>query len=217
MRAHSLLIVLLVVGIILPVQAQPERCTTADGDACQIEIHVDFPAWTIQHPVVLGTVMDYFTEQVETYSNSLSVNGFEIERGLFFDMRYREFWHSDTMVSLLFTDVYDLGGLYPLSHIRAFTFDLETEQQIQFEDLFDYGAIPYDELMSYFGEELAFIIEGGSRDPDLYRNFVLTETNLILYFPEGRIGAINAGIMEYVIPLEDLPILLEFDQEAPAS
>lgn len=214
-----LLGIVLFAGLVLSTAAQTTDCISGIGGdydapaaSCleqgQVDISIAYPAWILDHPYILEDVKMHINQQRADFINAGLF--YRPARNPFLEITYREFHHQD-IVTLEFYTLADYGGLYPISSVQTFTYDQNTEARLTFADLFvDYdGAFaiiaPQVEeavCFSCYGSEDAVV--GAAYQDKTYKNFILTETELIVVFPPERIGAMNAGTLSVVLSLADL-------------
>lgn len=180
-----------------------------------ITLDLRYPDWLTAYPTLLEAVQDYLSASRSNFLLYLSDDyaTFPQDRPLFLEITYEEIVHSENIVSLIFTEFYDIGGLYPLDEIHTFTFDLENEQELAIADVLvfdsDITGILTPFIADQFGEEfLTEIIDDGLPRPYAFSNFVLTEDALILLYPPARSGPTHAGMWRVEIPLTEVSAVL---------
>lgn len=175
-----------------------------------LEIDIQYPAWILDYRFIIEIVQPHISAVRAGYVNS-GLNFFS-ERSLFFEIKYREHWHSDHIVTVVFYTIADYGGLYPISSVKTFTFDLASNKHLTFADLFVEDSDPLEITAPRTSEEACFSCflssENAEEDIANYENFILTESELIFIFPPVRMGAMNAGIIEVVFSLDNLEDIL---------
>lgn len=232
MRPISLLALLFYIIFALQpalLHAQDEPCprnthyddTTSDCiHASTITLDLRFPDWLTAYPTLLEAVQDYLSASRSNFLLYLADDyaTFPQDRPLFLEITYEEITHSENIVSLIFTEFYDIGGLYPLDEIHTFTFDLENERVLTITDLFmedsDFTALLIPHLIADIGtDDISYFVGDDFTvddldDEDAYPNFALTEDALILLYPSFRSGPIHAGMARIEITLSELAEVL---------
>ncbi len=184
--------------------------------ASTITLGLRYPDWLTDHPTPLDAVQGYLTASRSNFLLYLTDDyaTFPQDRPLFLEITYEETAFSENIVSLIFTEFYDIGGLYPLDAIHTFTFDLENEQELNIDDIFVFDSDITAILMPFIADQLGedflpeIINNDGLPGPNAFSNFVLTEDSLIMLYPPARSGPTHAGMMRVEIPLTELAEVL---------
>lgn len=138
------------------------------------------------------------------------------------EIGYETFYHSPSVVSVLFNIYTYTGGAHPNTYFKTFTFDLESEVMYTLTGLFQMDMHPNEILAPIVRAELQetladfpdFIEMGTEPYPegypqvDNYANWVLTEDSLVIYFPPYQVAPYVAGPQQVSIPLVDLKDVL---------
>lgn len=219
-RVHWILPILLITAHLVSAQDYIPCIETMGGEYDEesqnciehgtIEINIEYPAWILDYPFIVETIEPYIDESRADFLNS-GLNFFQ-ERTLTLDIYYVEHHYSEEIVTLEFRSLTDYGGLYPISALQTFTFDLASEQHLTFDDLFLSDSDPLAIIAPRTSEEACFSCfladENAAQNTANYENFILTETELIFLFPPVRMGAMNAGIMSVVFSLDEFDGML---------
>jgi hypothetical protein len=183
-----------------------------------LQITVRVPAWLADYPDAM-TIVDAFLAAVRRdYLLTMAEEPYRyLGRALVLEVDYQAVWHSDTVVSLLFTRYADYGWLYPDDSLHSFTFDLEADRLLTISDLLREDVTPGDAfgpiLTAHFtpDELTGLYITDRLDDPAIYETFTLGPDALTLIYPTGRQGPIHAGTLSVTIPLDDLQHILNPD------
>ncbi|MEQ8676143.1 MAG: DUF3298 domain-containing protein [Aggregatilineales bacterium] len=204
-----------------------ERIAThdAEANACvqtnTITLDLHYPDWLTAYPTLLDSVQDYLSASRSNFLLYMTDEyaTFPQDRPLFLEITYEQTAFSENIVSLIFIEFYDIGGLYPLDEIHTFTFDLEHERVLTITDLFtadsDFTALLIPHLIADIGaDDISYFVGDNFTVDDLddvnaYANFAVTEDALILLYPSFRSGPIHAGMMRVEIPLSELAGILD--------
>lgn len=234
-RTHSRRLILVVgcllaLTMVLPAAAQDEALQTAceaiwgdwNAETQKCESHttytidIEYPIEYAGYDVVTSAVNQMIdTQRTEVLNlRPLVDSPLDPTFGYGMGLSYESFSHSDTIVSLLYTNYINSGGAHPNTYFRSFTFDLDAGTKLFFEDVFPdadaalavIAPVAQAALSEKFGDSAdADWIEDGA-GPELinYRNFVLTEDSIIFYFEPYQVAAYVFGTSEVEIPLTDL-------------
>ena len=109
----------------------------------------------------------------------------------------------------------DLGGPQPSTWFQSFNYDLTTRKPITFETLFAPNSKPLDAIFPVIQRDLelqtgvpALMISSGSGlDPAHYRNFAITNDDVIFYFAPGELLPLSAGATSVKVPRTVIPPL----------
>lgn len=135
------------------------------------------------------------------------------------DLTYQSFDHAPGVRSIVFTNVWDLGGAHPNDEITTFTFDLKNNKPMTLADLFCEGINPLIALpplaRPYVEHAVGQEIEIAQYEPgqqynyaDDYRAWYLDGPDLVLVMPAARSGPAHAGQWQPHIPLAQLHSVL---------
>jgi hypothetical protein len=98
---------------------------------------------------------------------------------------------------------------------KCFTYDLNQNRPVTFENLFAPGTNPMDAIYPAVAADLERqqyarrfkYAPGVGRNPDHYQNFAITDDAVIFYFCEGEIMTKEAGTLHATVPRAALPPL----------
>ncbi|OBC01980.1 hypothetical protein A5784_16360 [Mycobacterium sp. 852013-50091_SCH5140682] len=135
------------------------------------------------------------------------------------ELTYRSFEHTPDARSIVFTNVWDLGGAHPNDEITTFTFDLQNNKLLTLTDLFCDGIDPLAALpplaRPYVEATVGQDINITQDEPgqkynyaDDYRAWYLDGPDLVLVMPAARSGPAHAGQWQPHIPLTQLHSIL---------
>jgi hypothetical protein len=180
-----------------------------------------------QSPFAGSVMLNYINEERKQFWTNATVGGtpeFFGSGPWTLDMSYETFYHSPSVVSVLFDMYTYTGGAHPNTYFKTFTFDLENESLYTLEGLFQEGVdaretlapIARVQLQQTLADFPDFIDTGTEPHPDTttypgldnYANWVLTEDALVLYFPPYQVAPYVAGPQTVSIPLVDLQNVL---------
>jgi len=109
---------------------------------------------------------------------------------------------------------YSISAVHGLTHIYGFNYDLNNKRIIELKDLFKPNTDYLKEISDYSIENLhrhlnlkndAWIKKGASANEENFRDFGITENNLIIYFSDYQIASHEEGPQSVKIPFEKLP------------
>jgi hypothetical protein len=189
-----------------------------EGSSEQPRIQMNYPILIVQRsPLIESTVDAYITESRADFMQQFEEASRAEGEIWSYELRPAVYPHSDTVLSIHYTEVVDTGEDNPRIAFRSFTFDLAANQLLNFEDLFVEGSDPLavitplarDAIMvERFGMSTSGEVDPGTDDLNDFRNFALTDTYLILFFEPGQVALAYAGAIEVQIPLSDLEGIL---------
>ncbi len=205
-------------------QIQDEDCVFEQ--AISFNINIVYPTEIANYDFARMAVEEYFSEKRSEFwqfANEMDFTfGFLNPWSL--DIGYEVFRHSDSIMSLQFSESVYTGGAHPNLLFKTFTLNLETQQVLGIEDIFQpesspltilYPLVQSDleaQMQEMFGGDVEiasdWIADGTGEDPYNYRNFVLTEESLIFYFEPYQVAAYAAGPFTVEIPLVNLQDIL---------
>ena len=122
---------------------------------------------------------------------------------------HQKYQHSASVQSLVFHELVNVtSSARPTDEFLTMTFDLAEHRQLKLADLFKAGTniqtaiTPL--LLRYApkGGGLDQLSIGGGYNDGTYTAFALTPTELVVYLPRSRAGAVQAGAFTTRIPLE---------------
>ncbi|ADG96754.1 hypothetical protein Srot_0267 [Segniliparus rotundus DSM 44985] len=119
---------------------------------------------------------------------------------------HHDYRHSASVQSLVFHETVSVSAAaHPNDECLTLTFDLAEHRQLRISDLFKAGTnIPAtitplvlrDAKQGTLGQ-----LSIGTYNDGSYSAFALTPTDLVVYLPAERVGAVNAGAFSATIPL----------------
>lgn len=208
-------------------QIQDEDCVFEQ--AISFDINIVYPTEIANYDFARTAVEEYFNEKRSEFwqfANEMDFTfGFLNPWSL--NIGYEVFHHSESIMSLQFSESVYTGGAHPNLLFKTFTFNLETQQVLGIEDIFQpelspltilYPLVQSDleaQMQEMFGDDIEvgidWIADGTGEDPYNYRNFVLTEESLIFYFEPYQVAAYAAGSFTVEIPLANIQnVLIDF-------
>lgn len=107
------------------------------------------------------------------------------------------------------------AGLSARNVLKSFTYDLNQDRPVTFENLFAPGTNPIDKIYPAVATDLARqqyarkfqLSPKVGRDPAHYRNFAVTDDAVIFFFDAGEFFTVEAGDARTEIPRALLPPL----------
>jgi hypothetical protein len=209
--------------------AQEDRCFDkggvwdAEAERCLIrssfELEIAYPTELADYDIVTETLDAFVADQKEQFAQMLSFGVESLPASYApwtLSMDYATYAYSDTIMTVVYTISQYAGGAHPNTYYQTFTFDLAENRLLTLEDLFT--EAPYavltplvaQNLMEQMGEwaDVAWIENGTGDNPENYRNFALTEDELIFFIPPYQVAAYAAGSFEVRIPLSELSDIL---------
>lgn len=119
--------------------------------------------------------------------------------------------HSDTIVSVIFTNSTYGGGPREWVEFDTFTFDLASEQVLTLNDIFLEDVDPYTTLAPLARAALEkrvgpmeAIVSGTVPIPDNYTAWALTPTDIMFFYRRGQVAHGAYGSQIVSVPLADL-------------
>ena len=192
-------------------------CTAHGTNAHNIDVKItarypdDLLADPAAEPVLKEFVRAFFT-RFEHLDDLFVRDGFA-------DLKYQTFTHGPDIRSVVFTNLWDLGGAHPNDEMTTFTVDLRRGKVLALADLFCVGVDPLIELpplaRPYVEKAIGpkFDIaqfEPGSKNSfaDDYQAWYLDGDDLVLVMPSARSGPATAGLWQPHVPLSQLHSIL---------
>ncbi len=124
------------------------------------------------------------------------------------EITYAVAFAENGMVSLIVDGEAFTGGVHGELMRKSKTFDIETEREITFVDLFCDDQFP-TRINSYIEQLME---ENPNKYADLWKRplvgteqeFYLTDTGVVIYFPPYALSYYSRGFVEFEIPYEEL-------------
>jgi hypothetical protein len=123
-------------------------------------------------------------------------------------------WTSATTRSVSFEIYENLGGAHPNTWYRTFNYDTGDGRAIDFGDLFAPGAEPLKAIFPIVQKKLEAetgiptpVSDDAGLDPSHYRNFAITQKDLVFFFDRGELMAGAAGAHTVYVPRNAIPPL----------
>ncbi len=123
-------------------------------------------------------------------------------------------WASDTTRSVSFEVYENLGGAHPSTWYRTFNYDVPGARAITFGDLFAPGVNPMGAIFGVVQKTLEAetgiptpVSDDAGLDPSHYRNFAITQKDLVFFFDRGELMAGAAGAHTVYVPRDAIPPL----------
>ena len=141
-----------------------------------------------------------------------------ISAGSFLENSYEVVSPPGNLISLKFEFyTYADGAAHPYSYTLTYTYNLQTGQEIAFEQLFLPGSNYLELIASYCKNELsareigfdATFITGADPTPENYHNWNITPTGLLISFDPYQVAAYAAGPQTVTIPYAELSGLID--------
>ncbi len=192
-------------------------CTSTGTNAHHIDVKLSakYPGDLLDNPTAGPPLKDFLQDFFTKFrhpDDGLIRNGRA-------DLTYQTFEHAPGMRSVVFTNVWDLGGAHPNDEITTFTFDLQRNKPVALADLFCDGVDPLTALPQlarpYVERIVGQDIDITQFDPgekysyaDDYRAWYLDGPDLVLVMPAARSGPAHAGQWQPHIPLSQLHSIL---------
>lgn len=163
-------------------------------------------------------LIDYLSEEVDEAGKELVEEGSAAKAGLFISQE--NFTSLEDVKSTILTVSLNTGGAHPNTFFHTWTYREETGEILNFRSLFQeehnplwtiYPAVK-ESLMTQLGEFAnEEMIDSGTGELDFenYRNFVLDEEKLVLFFDPYQVAAYAAGPQKVEIPFEDLQVIFK--------
>jgi hypothetical protein len=196
-----------------------------EGNETQPTIRIHYPIELLQSELMESTIDTYLTE----YRGNFMANYEEFYQpdfgAWFLEIVYDIYLHSPTVASVRFNQSEYTGGAHPNQSYTSFTFDTAANTVLAFEDLFAEGVDPLASIMPIARERLLeklaelgmdadtanMFIPNGTDELTDYRNFALTDTDLLLFFDSDQVGPHAIGPQEIAIPISELEGILHDD------
>jgi len=116
--------------------------------------------------------------------------------------------------SVVLTLFQDTGGAHPTTWYRSFTYDLNAERQLSFEDLFAPEAEPLHAIFPLVRRSLesqtglaGAVSTSAGLDPSHYQNFAITDDAVIFFFGRAELLPSYAGATSVSVPRTAIPAL----------
>lgn len=97
-------------------------------------------------------------------------------------------------------------GVHPVSSMKAFNYDLGKQAPITYDTFFKPGA--FDIIAPAVRRDLAsntqVLPPRGGLDPASYRNFAITDRDIIFFFDQGQLFGENEGPLHAAVPRAEL-------------
>jgi peptidoglycan-N-acetylglucosamine deacetylase len=189
-----------------------------EGNETQPSLRIHYPIELLPSTLIESTIDTYLADYRAEFMQSFEESHQADSSPWFLEITYAIYHHSPTILSTRFDESWYTGGAHPNLTYTSFTFDSATNTILAFEDLFAEGINPLErivplarsglvEKLSGLGVEVdttdSSIIEG-TNDISDFRNFALTETELLLFFEPYQVAPGAAGPQEIQIPLRSL-------------
>ena len=193
---------------------------TLDNNVCHVHTATNTYTFDATFPVDypdMAPVMDYLTQTRDGFVNVSQLPG---SRGLPYELDvHADRYHSGTpphgTQSAVLKIFQDVGGAHPLTWYQAFDYSLDTSRPITFDTLFKPDTQPLTVIFPIVQRELgrqtgqpAVISPGDGMDPSRYRNFAITDDELIFFFDQGELLPSVAGANEVHVPRSAVAPLL---------
>jgi Protein of unknown function (DUF3298) len=183
---------------------------TLDGNTCRVHTATDAYLVDIAFPVDYADaqpMMDYLRQTRDGFLNVSQMPG---STGLPYalDITNEEFRSGRApggTQSVALKIYQNVGGAHPLTWYKAFNYNLDTHQPITFDTLFTPGSKPLPVIMPIVQKELDtqlgnHIPVSDGLDPSNYRDFAITDNDLIFYFGQNELLPSAAGAMVVHVP-----------------
>lgn len=208
---------------LFPAAAQEDECYakngTWDADTSQckltvgVTVDVDYPLEYAAFPEAAAVIDSFIANQqqafIASYTPDYSLPSYA--NNWWMGISHEDYQFSDSIRSIVFTNSFYTGGAHPNSGYSTFTFDVANGTQLQLEDLFVDGTIPWDSISALVQDDLntrltdmtdaATIELGTGMNPDNYKSWALTPDSLIFFFDPYQVAAYAAGPQQSEIPL----------------
>jgi hypothetical protein len=221
--------------IVIPTETLPAATATATVIAPTvatlvnetIESPADSTAYTIQLEKVK---MDGDASYADPF-NTLVQAMMEVEQKNFLDgIAEIEEWRAanmpdirstlDNAVTITYNDhslvsvhfeffTYTAGAAHPFSYSKTLTYDMNTRQVVELEQLFTSGSDWMNAVSSYCINDLTAkgvyeFLEGATPTPENYSRWSITPDGLVIYFDPYQVAAYAAGPQQVTIPYASL-------------
>lgn len=198
------------VGVI----AAMDDCVNSDCERSSgLTIDLSYPAWIEEYPAIDQTIRVYLNTTMRDYMEAMVGSDYDyvaIERTIGLDVTYEEVAYDEEIITLVYRETADYGGLYPLDALRTFTLYIVEDRRLEITDIFRDDADVTDILRPYIetqltSEDIACCFDDDELDHvTTYNTFTLEPDSLTLLYPLGRYGPIHAGAMPVVVSLDDI-------------
>lgn len=192
-------------------------CTRTGTNAHHIDVKLSakYPNDLLDNPTAGPRLKDFLREFFTRFGHPDD----DITRNGRADLTYQSFEHAPGTRSIVFTNVWDLGGAHPNEEITTFTFDLQNNKLLTLADLFCDGINPLTALpplaRPYVETTVGQDADTAQYEPgpqynyaDDYQAWYLDGPDLVLVMPAARSGPAHAGQWQPHIPLSQLHSIL---------
>jgi hypothetical protein len=161
----------------------------------EYRIEIAYPIELLPSPLIETALDNYIADYRANFMQQVADgNPTPPAAPWFFEMKYTVYHHSPTVLSVQFSELWFLGGAHHNATLKSFSFDLEANQLLAFEDLFEEGVdvlaviqplarAALVETMNARGimiDETNLTLLMDTDELNDFRNFALTESHLLL-------------------------------------
>lgn len=171
-----------------------------------------------KYPFVKTLLLDYIDRERYDFwemTQNFGVHPDNVYHSLrfFLSIQSDRYYHSENIVSVIFTNSTYTGGPREWVEFDTFTIDLEAEKVITLQDLFVEGIDPYTTLAPLVREsvqarvpsaDMNSIISGTIPSDENYTAWALSPTDIIFFYRRGQIVHAVLGPQMIPVALEDL-------------
>lgn len=191
-------------------------CTfTQEGNPA---ITIQYPTPLAQYPFIIDTVNSYIDTYLETFLDAFEESGADSPGPWTLDLSYDLYELNSNIISILWTETFYTGGANVALEYTTAVYDVDSSAVVNFIDMFVEDVVPLDVVMPPTREQLAIKLDGISDEASInagtdelsdYLNFVLNDTELIIFFEPYTVAAGAAGPQQVELPLGDLADVLQ--------
>lgn len=203
--------------------AERDRCVFKTGIDVQIELPLDLKT---EYPMMADALDEMVSSTSTAFLNDFAMSGLAYATppwALYMQYEVYEQTPAETteFSPALVTVVYSIysysGGANGTAFYKTLTYDVTNQLPLTLNDIFVEGylselsALVKDKLTTQLGDmtDPTFIDFGAGEDPANFRNFALTNDEMIFFFDEYQVAAGAAGPQELHIPLSELAGLIQ--------
>lgn len=221
---------LLAAGVIagstgVPIAAAQSPCADVQGTVGQdgtCRVHVQNPTYTLDMSFPNDypdpqSVVPFLTQSRDGFVNvAKDPDAYNLPYELDADgVGYRSGPPAGGTQSVVFTMWQNVGGAHPQTFYQAFNWNVTKQTPITFDTLFKPGTKPLDVIYPEINRDLQReqgttdpVSPGVGLDPAKYKNFAITDDDVIFFFGQGELFAESAGPVQASVPRDALAPML---------
>jgi len=199
---------------------------TWDDSICRLiqegnpQIEIYYPvAWVVQSPLIERTIDTYLSNYLADFEVNFAQNGASSPAAWQLNLAFQVYPRNLSVISIRWDESSYTGGAHGNFGYTTFVFDLSVGQVMSIDDLFVDGVDALRELQQPVRDALiaqladfsdAQAITAGTDDLSDFEHFVVTDTDLIIYYEPYVLAAGAFGAVEVALPLRDFSLKPQF-------